>query len=104
MGQERAAAILRVALGLLLVLNVIPLGLLVANLRPVLARTYTREQLWRVGMLTLGGGTLIPLGLLFIGGGSPLMLGTVLFILLGSLGIRYLIVKIPHASTPRRAR
>jgi hypothetical protein len=57
----RATSILRIALGLLLVLNVIPLGLLLANLRPVLTRIYTHEQLWRVGVLTLGGGTLIPL-------------------------------------------
>src|ERR1700730_10208834 len=61
MGQESAAVTLRTALGLLLVLNVIPLGLLLANLRPVLAQTYTRGQLWRVGLLTPGGGTLIPL-------------------------------------------
>src|SRR5437016_6936618 len=40
-GQERAAAILRPALGLLLVLNAVPLGLLLANLRPALARIYT---------------------------------------------------------------
>src|SRR5205807_2578048 len=53
MGQESATAALRIALGLLLVLNVIPLGLLLANLRPVLERTYTREQLWRGGMLIL---------------------------------------------------
>src|SRR5258708_2945004 len=52
MGQTSAAAALRTALGLLLVLNEIPLGLLVLNLRPVLARVYTRAQLWRVGMLT----------------------------------------------------
>src|SRR5436309_5837251 len=39
LGQASAAASLRPALRLLLVLNVIPLGLLVLNLRPVLART-----------------------------------------------------------------
>ncbi len=97
MGQESAAATLRTALGLLLVLNVIPLGLLLANLRPVLARIYTRKQLWRVGMLTLGGGTLIPLCLVFVGGSPPLMLGAGTFLLLGSLVIRYLIIRIPHA-------
>jgi Ni/Fe-hydrogenase subunit HybB-like protein len=98
MGQERAAAALRTALGLLLVLNVIPLGLLLANLRPVLARRYTREQLWRVGLLTLGGGTLIPLCLVLVGGSPPLTLGAVVLILLGSLAIRFLIIRIPHAS------
>jgi hypothetical protein len=98
MGQESAAAILRPAVGVLLVLNVIPLGLLLANLRPVLARIYTRRQLWRVGLLTLGGGTLIPLCLLLAGGGPPLMLGAGTFLLLGSLAIRFVIVRIPHAS------
>jgi Polysulphide reductase, NrfD len=96
-GEESAAAILRTSLGLLLVLNVIPLGLLLANLRPVLARIYTREQLWRIGMLTLGGGTLIPLGLVLVGSSPPLMLGAGMFLLLGSLVIRFVIIKIPHA-------
>jgi hypothetical protein len=76
---------------------VIPLGLLLANLRPVLARIYTREQLWRVCILALGGGTLIPLCLVLVGGSPPLMLGAGMFILLGSLVIRFLIIKIPHA-------
>jgi hypothetical protein len=98
LGHESAAATLRTALGLLLVLNVIPLGLLVVNLRPVLARIYTREQLWRVGLFTLGGGTLIPLGLLLVGGSPPLMLGAGTFLLLGSLVIRFLLIRIPHAS------
>src|SRR5258707_12035103 len=45
MGQERAVAVLRPALMLLLVLNVLPLGLVVANLRPALSRICTRSQL-----------------------------------------------------------
>ena len=97
-GTESAAATLRTALGLLLVLNVIPLGLFLANLRPVLARIYTREQLWCLGVLTLGGGTLIPLCLVFVGGSLPLMLGAGMFVVLGSLIIRFLLIKIPHAS------
>lgn len=98
MSQESAAATLRTALGLLLVLNMIPLGLLIADLHPVLARIYTREHLWRLGMLALGGGTLIPLALLLVGGSPPLLLGAAIFILLGSLLIRFLLVRIPHAS------
>jgi Polysulphide reductase, NrfD len=104
MGQERAVATLRIALGVLLVLNVIPLGLLLANLRPVLARNYSREQLWRVGMLTIGGGTLIPLCLVFARGSPPLMLGAVVLLLLGSLVIRFQIVRIPHASPEAREK
>jgi Ni/Fe-hydrogenase subunit HybB-like protein len=98
MGQEPAAAILRSALWLLLVLNVIPVALLIANLRPALARIVSRERLWSVGILTLGAGTLIPLCLMVVGSSPPLMLGAVALILLGSLIIRFLIIRIPHAS------
>src|SRR5436305_1700513 len=82
MGQESAAATLRIALGVLLMLNAIPLGLLVASLRSELARTYPRGQLWGVGMLALGGGTLVPFGVVLVGSGAPLMLGAVLLVVL----------------------
>ncbi len=67
MGQEHAAATFRIALVVLLVLNVIPLGLLVVSLRAELVRTYPRGQLWGIGMFAFGGGTLIPLGLVLVG-------------------------------------
>jgi Ni/Fe-hydrogenase subunit HybB-like protein len=98
LGHESVVATLRIALGLLLVLNLIALGLLVADLRPVLARLYTREQLWRMGILALGVGTLIPLILVLVGGSPPLVLGAGILILLGSLAIRFQIIRIPHAS------
>jgi hypothetical protein len=41
-GQTQATAILRIALIVLLVLNVIPLGLLFANLQPTHTRLYAR--------------------------------------------------------------
>src|SRR6516165_1448668 len=63
MRQAQAAATLRTAFIVLLVLNVIPLGLLFANLHPTFARLFTREQQWRVGLLTFAAATLIPLGL-----------------------------------------
>jgi Polysulphide reductase, NrfD len=104
MGRESAVVTLRTALGTLLLLNVIPLGLLALNLRPVIARIYTRDQAWRVGVLTLGGGMLIPLGLLAVGDSPPLMLAAVMFLLLGNLVIRFLIIRIPHASRRMQAR
>src|SRR5271156_7242133 len=55
MGQTQATAILRTAFIVLLVLNVIPLGLLFADLRPTHAQLYTREQQWRVGVLIAAG-------------------------------------------------
>src|SRR5580698_6805867 len=67
--QKQAIAILRTAFIVLLVLNVIPLGLLFANLRPTHARLYTRGQQWLVGVLMFAAGTLIPLGLTFLNDG-----------------------------------
>src|SRR6201996_7338839 len=60
MGQTQATAILRTAVLVLLVLNVIPLVLLFQNLRPAHALVYTRGQQWRAGVL-IAAGALIPL-------------------------------------------
>jgi hypothetical protein len=97
MGQPKATAILRTAFIVLLVLNVIPLGLLFANLRPTHARLYTREQQWRVGVL-IAAGTLIPLGLMLLKGDLPFILVAVTFLLSESWVIRFVYVKIPHTS------
>jgi formate dehydrogenase major subunit len=98
MKHARAAAILRPALGLLLVLNLIPLCLLAVDLRTTLSRIYTRWELCGVGALSLGGGVLIPLFLLCVVGSLLFTLSAVMFILLGNLVIRFVIVKLPHAS------
>jgi hypothetical protein len=98
MGQTHATVILRAAFIVLLVLNVIPLGLLIANLHPAHARLYTRGQQWLVGVLIFAAATLIPLGLTLLNGGLPFMFGAVIFLLLGSWVIRFVYVKIPHTS------
>lgn len=98
MGQTQTTAILRPAFIALLVLNVIPLGLLFANLQPSHARLYTRAQQWRVGALVLAAGTLIPLGLTLVSDGLLFLFGAVIFLLFGSLVIRFVYVKIPHTS------
>jgi hypothetical protein len=97
MGQPKATAILRTAFIVLLVLNVIPLGLLFANLRPTHARLYTREQQWRVGVL-IAAGMLIPLGLMLLKSDLPFILVAVTFLLSESWVIRFVYVKIPHTS------
>ena len=97
MGQLQAIAILRIAFIVLLVLNVIPLGLLFANLRPAHARLYTREQQWRVGVL-IAAGTLIPLALMLLNGGLLFILVAVICLLSQSWAIRFVYVKIPHTS------
>src|SRR3984885_13564843 len=97
MGQTQATAIVRTAFIVLLVLNVIPLGLLFANLRPTHARLYTHEQQWRVGAL-ITAGTLIPLGLMLLKGDLLFILLAVVFLLSESWVIRFVYVKIPHTS------
>src|SRR6202034_1969367 len=97
MGRTQATVILRTAFIVLLVLNVIPLGLLFANLRPAHARLYTREQQWRVGAL-ITAGTLIPLGLMLLNGGLLFISLAVIFLLAESWLIRFVYVKIPHTS------
>jgi Ni/Fe-hydrogenase subunit HybB-like protein len=101
MSKTRATAILRTAFVLLLVLNVFPLAMLFANLRPTLVRLFTRGQLYRVGLFAIASGTLIPLCLMLAGDGLLLIVGAVTSFLLGSLVIRYVYVKIPHASPLR---
>jgi hypothetical protein len=96
MTQAQAAATLRTAFIVLLVLNIIPLGLLFANLYPTLARLFTRQQQWRVGSLTFAAATLIPMALMLLGDGLLLVFGAVIFLLLGSWLIRFVYVKIPH--------
>ena len=100
LGQERVTAVLRPALGLLLVLNAVVLFLLLADLRTALARVYTPRQRWQLGLLTLGG-VLVPLCLVLVGGRPPVLLAAVLFLLLGSLAIRFVIIKVPHALSRR---
>lgn len=103
MGQERATALLRPALGLLLLLNVVALALLLLDVRAVLPQVYTPKALGRLGVLVLGGGVVVPLGLL-MAGGSVLMSAAVLFIVLGSLLVRYEIVHLPHVLESRPDR
>jgi hypothetical protein len=98
MGQAQAAATLHTAFIVLLVLNVIPLGLLVANLRPTFAQLFTRDQQWRVGSLALVFGTLVPVVLMLLGDGLLLASGAVISLLLGSWLIRFVYIKIPHTS------
>ncbi len=97
MGQTQAIVILHTAFIVLLALNVIPLALLFANLRPAHALLYTREQQWSVGVL-IAAGALIPLGLMLLNDGLPFILVAVVVLLFESWFIRFVYVKIPHTS------
>jgi hypothetical protein len=98
LGQERAGVLLRAALMLLLVLNILALGLVVKDLGPALARARTRRQLGRLAALCLGAGTVVPLGLLLAGDSAILGWAAALSLLLGSLAIRIVIMRLPHMS------
>jgi hypothetical protein len=98
MNHEPAAAILRPALGLLLAINLIPLCLLLGDLRTTLSRIYTRRELYGVGTLSIDGGLLVPLCLLLVADSSLFMLGAAMCIVLGNLLIRFVIIKLPHVS------
>jgi hypothetical protein len=95
--QARLVAVLRLTLAVLIVLHGIPLGMLLAELRSVLARLYTPRQLTGLAAITLGGGILISLVLVLATHSPLLLVGAVLFLLLGHLVVRFVIVQIPHA-------
>jgi hypothetical protein len=95
--QTQASALLRIAFMVLLVLNVIPLALLFADLRPAHARLYTSAQQWTVGTL-IAAGTLIPLALMLVSGGLLFGLVAVIVLIAQSWLIRAVYVKIPHTS------
>ena len=101
MEQAQATAILRTAFIVLLVLNLIPLGLLFVNLHPAHTRLYTSRQQWWAGVFIFVAGTLIPLCLTLVNSGLPFIFGAVIFLLLASWVIRFVYIKIPHASPSR---
>jgi Polysulphide reductase, NrfD len=98
MKDANAVAILRPALGWLLVLNLVALCLLGFDLRATLSRIYSRWELFGVGAVSLGAGLLVPVSLLLVSGSSLFMLAVVIFVFLGSLFIRFMIIALPHAS------
>jgi len=95
MGQVRAVASIRTALGMLLVINTVPLVLLLVNLHPVLTRIHSREHLWSAGLLMLGGAIVIPLVLLSMGNNPLPTLSAVALILLANAAFRFQLIKIP---------
>jgi hypothetical protein len=101
-GQGQATAILRTAVIVLLVINVIPLSLLFTDLRPAHALLYTRKQQWRAGAL-IAALTLIPLALMLLNGDLLFLFVAVILLLAQSWLIRFVYVKIPHTS-PLEAR
>ena len=102
MGQPKAAAVLRLALMLLLVLNLVALGLLLADLRGPLSRAHGTRAVAVIGAVVVLAGLLVPLALLALG--APVgMAGAALLILLGAVVVRSEIVRLPHLLVDRTA-
>jgi hypothetical protein len=102
-GHVQAAASLRPVIILLLLLSIIPAGLLFSEFHKTLSRHYRDRQVYLALAFIFVGGTLIPLILLLVGDSALRILGAVSLVLLGSLAIRSLIIKIPHASHESRS-
>jgi hypothetical protein len=104
MRQTQATAILRIAVVVLLVLNVIPMTLLFRNLHPTYRRLYSGARLRAFGALMFAAATLIPIGLFLYNSDLFSISGAVISLLSGSWAIRFVYVKIPHASLSENAK
>jgi hypothetical protein len=91
-----AATRLIPALAVLLLLNLVPKGLLVANLRTTLSRLYTRRKIWSVGAVLFCGGVLLPLLVLIFSGNPLSILLATACIVIENLLFRFIFVKLPH--------
>jgi hypothetical protein len=99
LGEARAADVLTRAVGVLAVLNLIPLGLLANDFYPVLARLYSRQGLLTAGAAVVLVGVAIPVGLLVFGSGVVIVALALVAIVLANLGVRFVIVSLPHRAT-----
>lgn len=97
-GEERAMSVLRGALGLTLLLNILPLGLLLGEVAPTVRRTCSIGRQAGIASAFLVGGVLAPLALLIWGepGGSMV---AVPCIVAASALVRFEIVWLPHRTS-----
>jgi Ni/Fe-hydrogenase subunit HybB-like protein len=98
--RDETTGLLRVAFAVLLLLNLIPTGLVLAEFLPTLRAIEDRSGLLRRGLVAAGLGMLAPLGLVLVGT-RPWIVAGVVCLLLGNLLIRSAIVAIPHRVAER---
>jgi Ni/Fe-hydrogenase subunit HybB-like protein len=103
MGQPKAAAVLRLAAMLMLILNLVAAGLLLAELRGPLSQTRGTRGVTAIGAVVVLAGILVPLALLALGAPAGTA-GAALLILLGAVVIRSEIVRLPHLLTKAQVR
>jgi hypothetical protein len=99
LGEARAAELLRPAVELLAVLNLIPLGLLANDFSPVLSRLFTRQSLIAAGLTVIFAGVVIPVGLLALGSGVVIASAVLVAIVAANFGVRAVIIHLPHLAT-----
>lgn len=101
LGDERAIAVLRPALALLILLNFFVLCLLLGDLITANSRMHKSRQirLMLMYVLTLGALGLVALGVLE--DNSVIRICAVVFLMLGSLAFRFAIIKIPSTLTDK---
>ncbi len=95
MGQGHASSLMRPVVGILLALNLVPLGLLTMELRRGISDD-ARRNLTIAIAVAVGVGTVIPEVLLLAGDGVLPVLGAMAVMLIGSFLIRSAIVKLAH--------
>jgi hypothetical protein len=98
-GEPLAVDALRPAVGLLVVLNLVALVLLVGDLYPLLSRLYARSEFAVAGLFAILTGVVIPAGALLAGGLPVTTSVAMASLILASLGVRYVIVRLPHDAT-----
>ena len=96
LGAPEAGAPLRLALGALLTLNLLALGLLANDLRSALAQARGTRVLALVGGLAVVAGILVPL-LLLVAGTRGAVTAALVLILQGAVVVRHEMVRLPHA-------
>ncbi len=95
-GEPLAVAALRPVVGLLVVLNLVALGLLVADLSPLLSRLYARREFGVAGLFVLLAGVVIPVGSLLAGVVPVTASVAAASLILANLGVRDAVVRLPH--------
>jgi hypothetical protein len=99
MGEVRTADVLTRAVGVLAVLNLVPLALLANDFYPVLARLHSRQGRATAGAAVVLIGAVLPVGLLVIGGGIVVASAVLVALIAASAGVRYLIIHLPHVAS-----
>jgi Polysulphide reductase, NrfD len=92
---ERTLAVLRPALGLLILLNLLVLYLLFSDLRAELGRVFA-PRIRYIGAVIVVGLTLASLCLVAAGDSVALSLATLSLLLVQSVAIRFAIIRLPH--------